>query len=112
MHKMDLSSVIVQEMYFSRHARRKYRLAPQRRGLGTIDLRYVRTQRELYKHWMYCVGKKGKFSLLARDSKGRLRKCVAVITVGDSGVRFRDNRCALCVILRNRSKKRPVDMRI
>ena len=99
-------------MIYSRHAKHRYRLAPQRRGIGTIDIRHVRSTRELYKHWMEYVGKKGSFSLQSRTRKGTFGKCIAVIRVTNNGITFKDNRCALCVILRNRKKRIVHDTRI
>lgn len=110
--KVDLSSVIIQEMYHSRHAKHRYKLSPQRRGIGSIDISHIRSNREFYKHWMDYVGRTGTFSLLSRNEKGRLRSCIAVIRVTDGGFSYRDNRCALCVILRHRSNKKSEDMKI
>lgn len=112
MSKVDLSSVIIQEVFYSRHAKHRYRLAPQRKGIGSIDLSHIKSNREFYKEWMDYVGKTGNFSLLSRSSNGRLRKCIAMIRVTEGGIKYRDNRCALCVILRNRSNKRIEDMKI
>lgn len=112
MSDIDLKSVIIQEVYHSKHAKHRYRLAPQRRGIGTIDLSHVMNDREFYKHWMYFVGQKGKFSLLSRDKKGRLRKCIGMITVTSGSIKYKDNRCALCSLMRARSYKKPEDMKI
>lgn len=112
MPKIDQKCVIVQELMYSKHARRRYRLSPQRRCIGTIDIRDIESNKELYDTWMQLVGQKGNFSLLARTGNGRLRKCIAIITVTDNGIRYKDNRCALASMIRSRSETAPKDMRI
>lgn len=101
--------MIVQELIRSRHATHKYRLAPQRRGIGTLNLSDVESVREMHRLWRECIDRSGRFSLLARDRKGRLSKCIAVIRVTKEGIAFRDNRCTLAVLLRNRSQREEWD---
>lgn len=111
MHKLDMSNVIIQEMFHSKHAKRKYKLAPQRRPIGTIDLTRVESTRQFHSEWMEYVGRTGNFSLLARNDK-RVAKCIAVMRISESGIAFKDNRCTLCVLLRIRESKKLEDMRI
>jgi hypothetical protein len=97
---INLNDVVIQELIRSKHATQKYRLAPQRRPIGSIDLSDVENMRQMHKLWKEYVCRKGRFSLLARDRRGRLSKCIAVITVTSNGIEFKDNRCALAVLLR------------
>ena len=104
--------IVIQRLVRSKYARKYYKLAPQRRPVGTIDLNEIKSKDELYKYWMEIVGLTGNFSLLARNSKGMLEKCVAIMRVSRNGITFKDERCALAVRLRKLSEKRLRDLEI
>lgn len=104
--RYDLSSVVVQEMFFSRRAKAKYRLAPQRRGFGAIDIRGITRMKEFQELWELYVNENGLFALHARDYHGRFKRCIGIIRVSKTGgIRFKDRRCALAVMMRNASKR-------
>lgn len=105
-------SIVIQKLVRSKHAHKYYRLAPQRRPIATVDLNEIKSRDELYNYWMEIVGIRGNFALLARNSKGVLEKCVAVMRVSNNGVIFKDERCALAVRLRKLSEKRLRDLEI
>jgi len=105
-------NIIVQRLVRSRHAYKYYKLAPQRKGIATIDLDDVSSMSELYRYWNEIVGLRGSFALLARNRKGQLEKCVGIIRVSESRITIRDQRCALAVRLRKLGDKRLRDMEI
>ena len=106
MSDLSMNNVVIQEIFYSDRARGKYRRAPQRRGVGSMDLTYIDSKEELEMEWKDYVGLCGTFALVARDNRGCFAKCIAIIDVHESGISFRDNRCTLAAILRHRSKKK------
>lgn len=108
MHGIDLKCVIVQKLIYSRNAKGWYCVAPQRKGIGSIDLRGINTVRDMHRLWKEYIGLCGKFSLLGRDSK-KLKKCIAIIRVTKDNIYFMDKRCALYAVFRRYKKDKAAE---
>ena len=106
--RIDYGNVTVQLMYSSPRARNYYRLARQRKPIGTISLLGVDSMDMLLAVWKETIGKSGMFSLLAHDSRGRLARCVGIVTVDRGRIEIKDRRCGLFKRMEMLRKRRQV----
>lgn len=107
MREINWENVIVQELFYSKNARKGYSFAPQRRGIGKLDLRGVETERQFLALWREEIGLVGEFALLGMWKKPcRIAKRLAEFRVTGGGVEWKDRRCAFLVRLRRSEGER------
>lgn len=109
--KIRYDTVTVQVLYESKRAKGKLIFAPQRKPIGTIDLRGISNKETFMKVWKETMGNiYGTFSLLARGRRGRFAKSLGVIVIRKGfPLEIKDNRCALYILFKKRTSKREAE---
>lgn len=106
MDESRFSNVLVRKVYYSNKTHGLYRMSPQMKSVGSIDITGVHSPAHLLRIWKRTIGKPGRFQLQLRDRRGRFSKKIADITVSRNGIYFLDNRCMLYTYMKNQSKRR------
>lgn len=106
MERLDKSNILVQKLFYSKRADGFYKFAPQRKGIGTIDLRGIKGERQFFGLWKGIIGMKGDFSFQLIDRKTkRFGKCLGIIHVDETGITFKDRRCSLATMIKENERE-------
>jgi hypothetical protein len=97
---MNLQHVLVQMHFKSKRAKKYYSYADQRRPLGDIDISQCQSVDDLEMVWRETVNRDGRFTLVAKDNRGRLFRSIGSFTVRHGKIHIKDRRCTLSTLFR------------
>jgi len=105
----EYGRVLVQLLYSSKRARKYYKLSPQRKPIGMINLLGIDNTDTLQLVWKETIGKSGTFALQSFDGRGRFSKPIGIVTVDRGKIEIKDRRCGLAAMMRRQKERRQAE---